>query len=345
MKSRMFRSAAPAAGDRRPSPGPRARHQRPARLLAAAATVAAALVLAACSSGGSGSASGSASPSSGAKLTVADVAPFSGPDAALGPTYLASCYGATSAINAAGGVLGHMLTCKSVDTRGDPADAVPAVNQMFASTPNPALVGCRHQAAPSSTATRWPVLHDLVGRHALPAATPPTGWCRQTSSSPTRSSPRSSATSASTFGNDIGSQTFIQPAIAALEVGRDHPDHQPVAGPEGHHLPDRGGGVVESHPDAIMTEALGSADPHAVLRDQAAQRRQDHPDHRHLGGHLAFAQVLGRGRGRERVLQQLPRRQPGGAVERPGLARPSPRRCCRRGRARFPAPPATSPPT
>src|SRR5579875_2639293 len=70
------------------------------------------------------------------------------PPAALGPTYLASCYGATSAINAAGGVLGHTFTCKSVDTRGDPADAIPAVNQMFASTPNLALViGCTSDEA------------------------------------------------------------------------------------------------------------------------------------------------------------------------------------------------------
>src|SRR5580704_14735347 len=81
-------------------------------------------------------AAGSGSQPTGSPVTVADVAPFSGPDASLGPTYLASCYGATSAINAAGGVNGHPLTCKSVDTRGDPADAVPAVNQMFASTSN-----------------------------------------------------------------------------------------------------------------------------------------------------------------------------------------------------------------
>ena len=43
-----------------------------------------------------------------------------------------------------------MLTCKSVDTRGDPADAVPAVNQMFASTPSLALViGCTSDEAAS----------------------------------------------------------------------------------------------------------------------------------------------------------------------------------------------------
>src|SRR5262245_54136591 len=133
MKPTMFRPTAPAAGDRRPSPGTRIRRQRPARFLALTAAAALALALAACSSSSSGTAASSASPSAGAKLTVADVAPFSGPDAALGPTYLASCYGATSAINAAGGVLGHMLTCNSVDTRGDPADAVAAVTQTLAS--------------------------------------------------------------------------------------------------------------------------------------------------------------------------------------------------------------------
>ena len=92
---------------------------------------------------GTVSASAGASQATGSPITIADVAPFSGPDAALGPTYLASCYAATAAINANGGVDGHSLNCKSVDTRGDPADAVPAVNQMFASTSNLALViGC-----------------------------------------------------------------------------------------------------------------------------------------------------------------------------------------------------------
>ena len=79
----------------------------------AAVSILAAGALAACgsNSGGSGSSGASSGSSSGGKLTVADVAPFSGADAALGPTYLASCYGATAAINQAGGVLGHTLTC------------------------------------------------------------------------------------------------------------------------------------------------------------------------------------------------------------------------------------------
>ena len=271
MKSRIFRPAAPAAGDRRPSPGPRARRQRPGRLLAVAITAAAALVLAACSSGGSSTASSSASPSSGAKLTVADVAPFSGPDAALGPTYLASCYGATSAINAAGGVLGHMLTCKSVDTRGDPADAVPAVNQMFASTPNLALViGCTSDEAASVAPiinshkmamfcmtgqsefdhTHFPYFYrlvppDLEESYAMTVIAQKLGYKRI----------------ALAFGNDIGSQTFIQPAIAALKKAGITLTTNQSLDLKATTFRTEAAAIVQSHPDAIMTEALGSADP------------------------------------------------------------------------------------
>jgi branched-chain amino acid transport system substrate-binding protein len=267
----MFRPAALAAGDRRPSPGPQARHQRPARLLAVAIMAAAALVLAACSSGGSSTASGSASPGSGAKLTVADVAPFSGPDAALGPTYLASCYGATSAINAAGGVLGHMLTCKSVDTRGDPADAVPAVNQMFASTPNLALViGCTSDEAASVAPiinshkmamfcmtgqsefdhTHFPYFYrlvppDLEESYAMTAIAQKLGYKRI----------------ALAFGNDIGSQTFIQPAIAALKKAGITLTTNQSLDLKATTFRTEAAAIVQSHPDAIMTEALGSADP------------------------------------------------------------------------------------
>ena len=57
--------------------------------------------------GGGGGGSGGRRHAAGSTLTVADVAPFTGTDAALGPTYLVSCDAATNAINNAGGVLGH----------------------------------------------------------------------------------------------------------------------------------------------------------------------------------------------------------------------------------------------
>ncbi|MHB8459452.1 MAG: ABC transporter substrate-binding protein [Candidatus Limnocylindrales bacterium] len=81
-----------------------------------------------------------ASATPGAPLVFGDLAPFTGPDAFLGPRYLAGCYAAASNINSAGGVLGHPVNCQSFDTRGDPADAVPAAQQMLATNPNLALV-------------------------------------------------------------------------------------------------------------------------------------------------------------------------------------------------------------
>jgi ABC-type branched-subunit amino acid transport system substrate-binding protein len=229
-----------------------------------------AAILTGCSSATS-SGGGTSSAPAGATLTVADVAPFSGPDAALGPTYLASCYGATAAINSAGGVLGHQLTCKSVDTRGDPADAVPAVNQMFASSSNLGLViGCTSDEAASVVPVinahkmamfcmtgqsefdnvKFPYFYrlvppDLEESYAMVAIAQELHYNRI----------------ALAFGNDIGSQTFIQPAIAAIKkAGMTLATNQTL---DLHATTFRteAEAIIQSHPDAIMTEALGAADP------------------------------------------------------------------------------------
>ena len=235
---------------------------------------AAAAGLAGCSSStSSSSAAGgsSSSAASGSALTIADVAPFSGPDAALGPTYLASCYGATSAINSAGGVLGHQLNCKSVDTRGDPADAVPAVNQMFASTPSLALViGCTSDEAASVApiinshkmamfcmtgqsefdSVHFPYFYrlvppDLEESYAMVAIAQQLGYKRI----------------ALAFGNDIGSQTFIQPAVAALAKAGLVLTTNQTLDLKATTFRTEAEAIIQSHPDAIMTEALGAADP------------------------------------------------------------------------------------
>ncbi len=208
--------------------------------------------LAACgSSSTSSSAAGGTAASGGGTLTVADLAPFSGPDAALGPTYLVSCDGATQAINNAGGVLGHKLTCKAVDTRGDPADAVPATRQMLATTSNLALViGVTSDEAASvvpilnesqkvvfgmTGQSEFDSVHyqyfyrlvppDLEESYAMIAIAQQLGYKKI----------------ALAFGNDIGSQTFIQPAINAIgkagpDAGRER-DPRPVCV----HFPHRGG--------------------------------------------------------------------------------------------------------
>src|SRR5260221_12046819 len=93
------------------------------RLRAVSALVALSLAaaLAACSS----SPSTGAGASSHSTLIFADVAPFSGVDAALGPIYLVSCTGTTNAINAAGGILRHKGACTPKDTRGEPSHTLP----------------------------------------------------------------------------------------------------------------------------------------------------------------------------------------------------------------------------
>jgi ABC-type branched-subunit amino acid transport system substrate-binding protein len=267
-----LRPAASAAGR---APGPASsfvRRGRPARTAAALGVAMLGVALSACgssSSGGSGS--GGSTPASGSALTIADVAPFSGPDAALGPTYLASCYGATSAINAAGGVLGHKLTCKSVDTRGDPADAVPAVNQLFATTSSLALViGCTSDEAASVAPiinahkmamfcmtgqsefdhVHYPYFYrlvppDLEESYAMVAIAQELRYKRI----------------ALAFGNDIGSQTFVQPATAALKKAGIALATSQTLDLTATTFRTEAEAIIQSHPDAIMTEALGSADP------------------------------------------------------------------------------------
>ena len=113
----------------------------------AAVAIVMALVAAAC-----GSTSQSATPKTyTGTLTFASFNPFTGPDASFGPEMDAGCITASHLINKAGGVLGHQTTCITVDTRGDPADAVPAAQKMVATTSN--LVGLNGPSSDEALAT------------------------------------------------------------------------------------------------------------------------------------------------------------------------------------------------
>src|SRR5215471_2944996 len=240
--------------------------RRSGRWLAAIGAVALAATLAAC-----GSSSSSGGVPSGQSIVFADVAPFSGPDAALGPTYLVSCDGTTAAINKAGGVLGHKVSCTTADTRGDPADAIPAVGSLLARTHNLELViGCTSDEAAAvapvinshktvmfcmTGQSEFDHVHfsyfyrlvppDLAESYAMTVIAKDLGYTRI----------------ALAFGNDIGSQTFVQPAIAAIAkaglklVANETLDQHATT------FRTEAAKIVAAHPDAIMTEALGSADP------------------------------------------------------------------------------------
>ncbi len=132
-------------------------------LSSATATAAACLLLAACGSGagnagnagnaGAGGSAASNGPDTGtAALTVGVFNPFSGADASFGPEQNAGCVPAAKAIVAAGGILKHtQISCSVADSRGDPADAVPAAQQLIASTSN--LVGLLGPSSDEAAAT------------------------------------------------------------------------------------------------------------------------------------------------------------------------------------------------
>jgi len=238
---------------------------RPARLLAGMAIVMLVGGLVAACGSSSGGSSGKGS------IVFADVAPFSGPDAALGPTYLVSCEGTANAINKAGGILGHTVSCTSADTKGDPADAVPAVQSLFSRTPNLDLViGCTSDEAAAVVPiinshktvmfcmtgqsefdhVHYPYFYrlvppDLAESYAMTVIAKSLGYTRI----------------ALAFGNDIGSQTFVVPAQQAIAkagmtvVANETLDLNATT------FRTEAEKIIQAHPDAIMTEALGSADP------------------------------------------------------------------------------------
>ncbi len=100
-----------------------------------AAALAAVVALAVAGCGSSSSAPASGKDTGTNPLVYVAFNPFSGPDASFGPEEMAGCIPAAAAIQAAGGILNHkQISCKAVDSRGDPADAVPAAESLIATT-------------------------------------------------------------------------------------------------------------------------------------------------------------------------------------------------------------------
>jgi len=85
-------------------------------------------------------------------LTFAVFNPFSGADASFGPEEIAGCIPAAAAIEKAGGILHHAtVTCLASDSRGDPADAIPAAEKLIATTSG--LVGIIGPSSDEASAT------------------------------------------------------------------------------------------------------------------------------------------------------------------------------------------------
>jgi branched-chain amino acid transport system substrate-binding protein len=204
-------------------------------------------------------------------MVVGILAPFTGQDAALGPAYFAACLPAVREINAAGGVLGHQLSCKEFDTRGEPADAVPAARQMVASTPNLMMVvGCTSDEA----ATVVPILEQshipsfcMTGQSEFNKGNfkyfhrlvPPDEYDAFAMVGIALYYDHFK-NAALVFGNDIGSQAFVDPAKTALtKLGGQVAINQALALGQPSYRTEVTQ-MLATHPDVIFTEALGSTD-------------------------------------------------------------------------------------
>ncbi len=237
-----------------------------ARFKAVAAVGAVALALSACGSspGASGGGGGGGGGSKSA-LTVAGVIAITGASDFEGQNQAGGILPAIYAINKAGGVMGHKLVYKGVDTRADPADALPAVQQMLATTSNLVMV-----AGPGSNSapTIVPVLNNakipmtaVAGESAFDRTTdqyfwrlfPPDAangtamalWAKQ----------KGYTRVAAVFGTDSGSQGDLPgvvaglkalhiPLVANISLTPDQPTYLSSV----HRL-------MAAHPQVIMTES------------------------------------------------------------------------------------------
>ena len=226
------------------------------------------LLVGACGGGSSSSGGGLGS----GDLLVGVLAPFSGADAGLGPAYYSACLAAAPSINNNGGVGGRQVKCQQFDTRGEPADAVPAANQMVASNSNlMAVIGCTSDEAATVAPivdkahipmfcmtgqsefnkTKLQYFHRLVPADIYDAYAM-VGWALY------GPSPAPFHKAALVFGNDIGSQAFVQPATNAFtKLGGQVQNFPITLGAASYRT--EVASVIAYHPDVIFTEALGSA--------------------------------------------------------------------------------------
>lgn len=225
-------------------------------------------MLAACG----GSTTSSAGLGSG-PLLVGVLAPFSGADASFGPRYLAGCIAASLSINGAGGIGGRQVSCQQFDTKGEPADAVPAANAMISGNSNlMGVVGCTSDEASTVVPildrshipmfcmtgqsefnkTNYKYFHRLVPPDSFDAYAMIGSAIFGPNHAPYKNI-------ALVFGDDIGSQTFVGPAKAALDkLGVKVAINQAIKlGASSYRT--EVATLLQTHPDVILTETIGSA--------------------------------------------------------------------------------------
>jgi branched-chain amino acid transport system substrate-binding protein len=234
--------------------------------------VASVFVLAACGGSSSSSSSGGAAGSTGGSggsasgggstLNIGVIYPFTGANADQGAVGMAGCLSGIAQVNQAGGVLGHKLACKPFDTKGDPADAVPAANQMMASASPVMVIGASDDAVATA-----PI---ITGQHVVNFATiGDPRYDTQTNPFFYRLTPSDALQgvalgywaarhglthAAAAFTSDLGAQTSVPPLRTeyARLGGKFTADVKLAPGQSSYHT--EVAQIISSHPDAIISE-------------------------------------------------------------------------------------------
>ena len=212
--------------------------------------------------GACGSSNGSGG--SASTLVVGEFNPFTGPDAAFGPEMVGGCVPAVRLINASGGVLGHQMSCVQEDTRGDPADAVPAAQKMMATETS--LVGVLGPSSDEALATA-PLLNQ--GHVPMFVDTGQAAFDRTTDAYFWRITPADDVKgyalalwahqagytrAAAVFGNDAGAQSDVPTLVSAFtRLGGTIVYNKPFALDQSSYRTEIEN-MLAAHPQVIFTE-------------------------------------------------------------------------------------------
>jgi ABC-type branched-subunit amino acid transport system substrate-binding protein len=174
---------------------------------------------------------------------------------------MAGCLAGIAQVNDAG-VLGHKFACKPFDTKGDPADAVPAANQMMASASPVMVIGASDDAVATA-----PI---VTGQHVVNFATVgDPHFDNQTNPYFYRLTPSDALqgialgywaanhglkSAAAVFTSDLGAQTSVPPLRVeyAKLGGKFVADVKLAPGQSSYRT--EVSQIISAHPDALITE-------------------------------------------------------------------------------------------
>jgi hypothetical protein len=154
-------------------------------------------------------------------MNIGVIYPFTGANADQGAVGMAGCLSGIAQVNADGGALGKKFACKPFDTKGDPADAVPAANQMMASASPVMVIGASDDAvatAPIVTGNHVPNFATIGDPHYDTQTNP--YFYRLTPSDALQgvalgywAAKHGMTHAAAAFTSDLGAQTSVPPLL------------------------------------------------------------------------------------------------------------------------------------